>query len=315
MKPSRRSRSATHSGVDVPIALLRETGLDLSGVRTANAAVQFRRTEYTLDTRKLLRGANVKAWNRLREIRLAATGRERTINIPSAEPGLRRLRRGARAQGVPRGLLEDVIAASQSEIATLGQGQIGRALAYMDRTAVVRYSNSTFLLATLDPEQPEIIAEVGDGDGLEETLKAATEILFWADIVWEVLIGLLGLLGAKVKNNINAGKWIEKLADLIKRSDKLRKAFEKFAQLGPAALGGSDLLEILIVIVNEGVSWNCIIDLLSEIVDLGYWAIVYLAGKISSKFIPGAGQALLIADLGVLVIKLGLKFVKGKKTA
>ena len=117
-----------------------------------------------------------------------------------------------------------------------------------------------------------------------------------------------------MKANIDMGKWVGKIVEIIKKSERLTAIIERMAKVEGAVFSGWDLLEFLKVLVEDGFTVDCLIDALAEIVDIGYWAILRFILKNSAKLSPGVGQALLVGDLGILAVKLGIKVRKGKKS-
>ena len=69
------------------------------------------------------------------------------------------------------------------------------------------------------------------------------------------------------------------------------------------------LLWDLLCLLWDAVDMEFISDLIEDLADLGHWALLYFLAKLASKATP-AGQALLIADVGVLAVELGAKIYR-----
>jgi hypothetical protein len=313
-------------GIEVPVSVLLSANINLDGVDCSNGVVLFAPATEMADM-QTLRRPDKQFWNELVRIR-----KESPAGPPAKAPPvlsqqavrkkLLRLQKSAPRQSGD--LLDAVI--TEAYDAAEGEHLLRTALAtdVMRRFGRIEFQGGYYLLSTLSPRMPVILAQtVPDKDGkfiTDAIPDWASEAWFWADLILELFTGLLTLMGITVRAGRNMGKWVRRLIDIINRNRKLKALILKMARQAKSGnlIGVTDLGELFIALFGE-FETGCMLEALGDLVDLGFWGLARLLAKLGSRVIPGVGQALLLADLGLLLVSFTAKlvghFFPEKKTA
>lgn len=296
--------------VAIPVAALQQARLNLTGVTVKENSVQFLPDPHMFEVQDL----DEEFWNRLQKLRIKASLAAKPTMLPSEELAINKRTKaflvsmGSSSdklevapvdERTAEALIRSAAAASLQELDKKREA----ATNVMRKTSVVDYNGTYYLLSTLHTGQPAILAQVQASTGTE----AIVEVLNWVEIIWEVLVGLMSLMGIKLKTDISAGKWINRLADIINKNQKIKDILIKLAENGAKLLSAKDLLDLLFALWMEGFTKDCLKEAMLDLVDIGFWAIIWFLAKMGSRFAPGVGQALLLADLGLLVAEIVLK--------
>jgi hypothetical protein len=293
----------------LPVSLLRRARLELGGVEIRSDSITFAPDPDCVDLARGLKRGDIVFWNKVADAIDQGRAANRDPDAARRERAIHRLQARRLGKGVPgaspeaiEGILQSELDAAAAEFETRAQAAHG----IMRRLAFVSHEGGGYLLSTLDPSRPLILAQAAPGAGAR-VLRAAATIGKIAELILELLFGLLTLMGAKLKANINLGKWLNRLVDLLTRNPRLRAAALKLAEKG-ASLGVKDLADLLFALyLHDGVGWECLKEMFMDILDLSFWGVIKLLGKLSARSIPGAGQALLFIDLGIVVVELVVK--------
>ena len=295
----------------LPVSALRRARLELGGLDIRSETVAFAPDPDCVDLARGLKRGDIVFWNKVAD----AIERNRSADAGAGAGAARREKARHRLHarrlgtGVPGATPEAIEGVLQAELDAASAEFAGRAQAahgVMRRLAFVTHEGGGYLLSTLDPARPLILAQAAPGTGVR-LQRAAVTLGKIAELLLELLFGLLALMGAKLKANINLGKWLNRLVDILTRNPRLRDWALTLADKGPN-LGVKDLADVLLALyLHDGVGWECLKEMFLDILDLSFWGIIKLLGKLSARSIPGAGQALLFIDLGIVLVELVVK--------
>lgn len=209
------------------------------------------------------------------------------------------------SEAVAKGLIDLGDAEARAEL----QQRAALGIAAMRRTAVVRHGDSLLVLSTLNPSFPVILAQAAP-QGQVQALTADT-LVTAVEVIFEVLTGLLGILGIPLVSKVPAGRIIGRIAEIIRRNRRLRRLVFRILKGGlRGGVSAYDLLTLLVELFIYGFTWDCVKESLDEMVDLTFWGILKLIVKLQARLTPGVGQALLLADLGLIVGEISIKIYR-----
>jgi hypothetical protein len=187
----------------------------------------------------------------------------------------------------------------------------------MRRLALVDYRGGTYLVSTLTPVAPTVFMQLApdeadekeedDAEAGGDTDEWQRKAMFWGELVLELVFGLFSLMGLRVKHGVRLGRWLDRLLSLIARRPKIRRLLRGLAS-SAQPVSAWNLLELLMLLAEE-VDRDCIVEFIGEVFDVSFWGIVWFLSKFGARLIPGAGQALMLADLGLLVGEVVTKIV------
>lgn len=296
----------------LPVATLKKLRLNIEGVATAGGAVVFRASE---DCADLARFARDKSFGRvLRRLWSDVLRHRRELKAgfgaaQRVEPSLPRLiKEAARKAGIPGSVLR---AASKLEGEQLSQewaARGGRAIGEMRKTALFKQDGRIFILSTQNPSGPLIVAQSTLAGAPQSFQITATGLYSVAEILWELFAGVLTVMGVSIKANIPMGRILDRLSDFIRRRPRLLEFLMNRIRNGQQ-LSAIDIIQFLLAFMQE-TSWECLGDVMLEVVDLTYWGIIRFLLKMSGRLTPGLGQTLLAADLALVVGELVAKIAE-----
>lgn len=151
------------------------------------------------------------------------------------------------------------------------------------------YAGTTYFLANYTADGPNVLLAQQDATGQDKV------IIWTLGFMGELMVGILSLMGIKVKGGNKVTKVIEKLWDNINVRELLKKIL--------AGLSAAGLLAFLKMLYDEGLLG----EVLLELADVSFWGILSLLAALALNLVPGAGQVRLLAGLGLLAIELGVK--------
>ncbi|MBI3068814.1 MAG: hypothetical protein HYY79_08080 [Betaproteobacteria bacterium] len=277
--------------VRFPIETLLRAGLNLGGVHSVNGFVSFEPSKHCVTEARFRRRLDHRFWKKLRAARRKTAGRRGTAARESISPPEQQfLRFITKERRVPRASGPAILEIARYEDASAAESRAAAAADMMRRIAIVEQNGTGYLLSTFDPDRPQIFAQVSPGPG-GEIQASLREAMFWGELVLELFTGLLTVMG-----------------NIINRSRRLRGICLKLATKG-RKLGVKDLFDLIYWLWMDGFTWECLKDAAGDMIDLSFWGIIHLLGKFAARLSPGAGQALLLADLGLIIVELIRKLV------
>lgn len=306
--------------VKLPAALLRQSGLDIRGVPVRGGRVAFELPDDVLTAERLLPLLDIEYWNRLAvESRKAASARVASEQRDEAavEKLVARIAESAGKRYPAAGkLLQRRIKAERQTLARMelpgstprGSARERRAVLEMRSIAIVQHQEKTYLLSTQRKKRPIVVAVVAAAGAVGvANAVGVSEFLFWGEVILEALMGIATIMGAKLNHNVKLGPWIEKLADLIKRNPRIAQKLSEMAT-SRGSLSAMALIDLFWALIN--VSGEVALDLILALCDISFVAGMYCLGKAITRFSPGWGQAILAAEIGVVVVELVAKIVR-----
>lgn len=296
----------TTAELAIPVRLLRAARLNLEGVRIEHGRVTFQVAPDCVDGDRIRMSAGVR--RRLRRLGVAAAKAWAEGQVDPEGPKefgelfVSPALREAAKRGVSQAALREIA----QEEARADASRAEAAFAVMRKSALLRYQGRVLILSTFNEANPQIVAQATREEGTS-VISVAETLFSAAEIIWELFTGLLTLLGAKIKRDIPMGKWIGKIADAVKRSEKLTKLMETL-MAGGRTLNVKDLFDVLVGLISYGgFNWECLKGCLGDILDIGFWGLLRLILKLEARLIPGIGVALMLADLAIVLVELGNK--------
>lgn len=294
--------------IRVPVDVLLRAGLNLEGVPSVDGHVGFERSMRCTSDVRLRRRLDHRYWKKVRAARRRNAGRSLpALRTKLAPPQQKFLHFMTAERPVTRELARAALETAAYEDNALPASRAAAAAETMRRIAMVKHQGATFLVSTLEAGRPQIFAQVSAGlaANVEESL---TEALFWGEFVLELFTGLLTVMGVKIRRRIDMGRWIERIVGIINGNPRLRRLCLGLATKGKK-VGVKDLFDLLYWLWMDGFTWECLKDAAGDLIDVSFWGIIHLLGKFAARLSPGAGQALLIADLGLILVELIRKLV------
>ncbi|MGV7222335.1 MAG: hypothetical protein ACQ9MH_12495 [Nitrospinales bacterium] len=295
--------------ITIPKAILEGARLNLEGVQIGKRnLVVFEPAEEVYDFSK--------AWKSKPFQREFLKARDEAEPLPSDAPNKSELDqfqkqflKKALGKKASKKTMDDLLEVACQEEAGELERRAGPALSVMRRTSVVRFEGQILILSTMTPAFPTIIAQASPV-GVEATITA--DGLFTAvEVIWEILTGLLTLLGVPLRTRLPVGKWLNRIVEIIRRNRRLRRLVLRTLYGGKGKnVTSFDLLTLLYELFIYGFTWECVKEALDEIVDLTFWGIIRLLMKVQTRLTPGLGQALLLADLGLIVGEIAIKIYR-----
>lgn len=294
--------------VRFPIETLLRAGLNLGGVHSVNGFVSFEPSKHCVTEARFRRRLDHRFWKKLRAARRKTAGRRgRAARESISPPEQQFLRFITKERRVPRASGPAILEIARYEDASAAESRAAAAADMMRRIAIVDQNGTGYLLSTFDPDRPKIFAQVSPGPG-GEIQASLREAMFWGELVLELFTGLLTVMGVKIRRRVDMGRWVERITNIINRSRRLRGICLKLATKG-RKLGVKDLFDLIYWLWMDGFTWECLKDAAGDMIDLSFWGIIHLLGKFAARLSPGAGQALLLADLGLIIVELIRKLV------
>jgi hypothetical protein len=293
--------------------LVAEQGLNIDGVaRDDRGRIAFAVSEDAVDLTGFARAKSVR-----NDILAAQKGAKAPAD-PKREDARERqrlreaiLKPAIKDLELPPEFAEQLAELAEEDAVAERQARAGLALEVMSRTAVIRHKNAVYIASTHDPSAPEIVAQAApNGDPVIEASVVDT-LATIAEIVFELLTGLLALLGVTLRTRIPTGRIVRRILEVIRRNRRVRRAALRVFYGGAGqSVTAFDLLTFLKELFFYGFTWECVRESLDEIVDLSFWGIGRLLLKTQVRLTPGLGQALLLADLALIAAEIGIKIAR-----
>lgn len=311
-KPPVAGRTHARSLV-LSVEALASLRLNLDGVRIQDGTVAFAVAEHCADFSRI--AADKFLARRLERAIAAGRRAQRTRDRPWGHTDLRRFDQRLLLRGPAKRLglsAKDLGLLRKLEEEVRGQefeARAGKAIAVMRRTALLKRADRIFILSTHDPSRPQIVAQ-SSRSGVSASVAGALDKLYTVlEILWELFAGVLSVLGVSIKTNIPLGRILDKLADFLRRRPRLLEWVMKNLVGRGSQLSAMDLLQFFVHFLREA-SWDCLGDIMLEVVDLTFWGILRFLLGFSAKLSPGLGQTLLLADLALIVGELVRKILE-----